>query len=284
VKVYAPGTDLATLDGEAPYNVMFGPDICGASKKMVHVILGKKGDNHLITKKIACESDVFSHAYTLIIKPDNTYSVLIDNKEKESGTLGDDWEILEPKQIKDPNESKPEDWVDSPKMDDPEDVKPDDWDDVPAMIPDEEAEKPEDWDDDMDGEYEVPMVPNPDFRGEWRPKRIDNPDYKGAWEHPLIDNPDFEDDPTLYHFNSGAVGIDVWQVKSGSIFDDILVTDDVDYAKEVAEKAIEAAEVEAADKKVADDEKAAKQAEERKAQEEDFEEEDEDLLDDHDEL
>lgn len=38
--------------GETPYNVMFGPDICGPTKR-VHVILTKNGINHLIKKEIS---------------------------------------------------------------------------------------------------------------------------------------------------------------------------------------------------------------------------------------
>jgi len=62
--------------------------------------------------------------YTLIVRSDNTYVVKIDNKEAQSGSLEDDWDFLPPKQINDPEAKKPEDWVDSPKMDDPEDTKP----------------------------------------------------------------------------------------------------------------------------------------------------------------
>merc|ERR1712013_757735 len=51
--------------------------------------------------------------------------------------------------------------------------------------------KPEDWDDEMDGEWEPPMIDNPEYKGEWKPRQIDNPDYKGAWVHPEIDNPDY---------------------------------------------------------------------------------------------
>jgi len=244
VKVYAPDTNLATLDGKSPYNIMFGPDICGSSKKMLHVILGKKGDNHLITKQINCETDVYTHAYTLILKPDNTYSVLIDNKQAQSGSLTDDWDILEPKLIKDPEQSKPEDWVDEALMDDPDHVKPDDWDNEPEFIEDPESQEPADWSEEDDGVFEPSTIRNPSYKGEWIRNQIENPDYAGHWEHPLIANPEHEDDPSLYQFNSGAIGIDLWQVKSGTIFDDILVTDDVEYAEEVAEKAIAAAEEE----------------------------------------
>jgi len=287
VKVYPESSDvdLAEIDTEN-YNIMFGPDICG-SKKMVHLIFSNNGKNHLIKKNIRPPGDVFSHAYTLILSSDNTYRVLIDNEEVESGSLEDDWDILEPKKIEDPEASKPDDWVDIKMMDDPEDVKPDDWDSIPEMIEDPEAEKPEDWDDDMDGEWEVPMVPNPEYKGEWAPRQIENPDYQGQWVHPLIDNPAFKSDPSLYAYNSGAIGIDIWQVKSGTIFDDILVTNNVEEAKEAANKIIERAAAEA-EAKTAHEEKVAAEnklkSEEMAKQDADFEEEDDDVEDERDEL
>ena len=36
---------------------------------------------------------------------------------------------------------------------------------MPEHIADPDATKPDDWDDDMDGEWEPPMVDNPDFKG-----------------------------------------------------------------------------------------------------------------------
>jgi calreticulin len=51
----------------------------------------------------------------------------------------------------------------------------------------------------------------------------------------MIDNPDFKDDPELYVFPSlKYLGIELWQVKSGTLFDNILVSDDPEYAKTVA--------------------------------------------------
>lgn len=38
-----------------------------------------------------------------------------------------------------------------------------DWD-KPENIPDPDAKKPEDWDEDMDGEWEPPMIPNPEYK------------------------------------------------------------------------------------------------------------------------
>lgn len=288
VKIYPdePDLDLATVDTEK-YNIMFGPDICG-SKKMVHLIFNYNGENHLIKKSIRPPNDVYSHAYTLILSPDNTYKVLIDNKEAESGSLSDDkdYDMLAPKRIQDPKAEKPSDWVDAKMMVDESDVKPENWDDIPAEIPDEESEEPDDWDEEEDGVYEVPMVPNPEYQGEWEPRTIENPDYKGPWEHPLVDNPDFKDDPTLYAFNSGAIGIDIWQVKSGSVFDDLLVTNDVEEAKKAAEAIIERSAAEAAAKKFFDDEKAEEKklkAEEMAKQDADFQDEEDDIEEEDDE-
>merc|ERR1711924_301972 len=66
-----------------------------------------------------------------------------------------------------------------------------------------------------------------------------------------------------------TVGIDVWQVKSGTIFDNILITDDVDYAKSHAEKTWKAQkDGEKAMKEKADEEKRKKDEEDRKKREE----------------
>ncbi|KAK9729634.1 Calreticulin-1 [Basidiobolus ranarum] len=235
LKVLPPGVDLEKFDGETKYNVMFGPDICGPDRK-VHVILNHNNVNHLIKKPIIPPSDQMTHLYTLIIKPDLTYSVLIDNKEEATGGLLEDWDILPPKTIKDPEAKKPEDWVDNATIPDPEDKKPEGYDDIQALIADPEAKKPEDWDDEDDGEWESPMIDNPDYNGPWEPKTIPNPDYKGPWVHPEIPNPEYKEDKDLYVYESGNVAFDLWQVKAGTIFDNILITDDAAYAKEFAEK------------------------------------------------
>jgi len=53
----------------------------------------------------------------------------------------------------------------------------------------------------------------------------------------LIDNPDYKDDPYIYAFDSlKHIGIELWQVKSGTLFDNILITDDPEYAKKFAEE------------------------------------------------
>merc|ERR1712227_702494 len=263
------------FEGSSPYNIMFGPDICGATKK-THVIFNYKGKNLDKKKEVRAESDTLSHLYTLIVKPDNTYEVQIDMSKVDSGSLTDGWDFLEPKQIRDPEEKKPADWVDEAEIDDPEDKKPEGYDDIPAKIADPKAKKPDDWDDESDGAWEAPQIDNPEYKGAWKAKRIKNPAYKGVWEAKLIDNPKYVADDTLYKYDAfSTAGIDIWQVKSGTIFDNILITDDVDYAKSHGEKTWKAQkDGEKAMKDKADEEKRkkdeaerAKKEEERKAKE-----------------
>ncbi|KAG7969372.1 hypothetical protein I3843_07G028500 [Carya illinoinensis] len=106
MKLLSGEIDQKKFGGDTPYSIMFGPDICGYSTKKVHAILHYKETNHLIKKDVPCETDQLSHVYTFILKPDATYSILIDNVEKQSGSLYSDWSILPPKKIKDPEAKK----------------------------------------------------------------------------------------------------------------------------------------------------------------------------------
>jgi len=268
LKLLPEGLDQATFNGDSAYNIMFGPDICGAGHRIVHFILNKRGENRLIKRNVAAESDEFTHTYTAVLNKDNTYAIYVDGEKKQDGAIEDDWTILAPKKINDPSKSKPADWVDDAMMDDPEDKKPADWDSIPAEIADPEAKKPEDWDDDLDGTWEAPKIPNPEYKGVWRAKRISNPAYKGPWVHPQIDNPEYKPDATLYSFDSHAfLGIEIWQVKAGTIFDNFLVTDDLNAALEKAKALNAVREGEKAAKKAADDKAAAAAADAAKESE-----------------
>mmetsp|Transcript_7602 Transcript_7602/g.20771 ORF Transcript_7602/g.20771 Transcript_7602/m.20771 type:complete len:402 (-) Transcript_7602:561-1766(-) len=243
IKLFPKGVDQQKLHGgedEDKYNIMFGPDICGYTKR-THFILNHKDKNHLISKDMTCKSDTLTHVYTLILKPDRTFEVLVDGESERSGNIIDEFDILPPKEIKDPAVSKPEDWVDEKMIDDPEDVKPEGYDDIPKEIADPEATKPEDWDDEDDGEWEPPMISNPEYKGPWKAKRIENPEYKGEWEHPMIANPEFVDDEQIGKYSSFAVAaFEVWQVKSGTIFDNLILTDDPAEAEKLRKETWEA--------------------------------------------
>jgi len=288
VKVFPSTMDQTDMHGESPYNIMFGPDICGPGTKKVHVIFSHKGKNHLVKKDIRCKDDVFTHLYTLILDAsDHSYEVLIDNESVEKGLLTDDWDMLPAKKIKDPEAKKPsqEEHDEREKIDDPEDTKPEDWE-KPEHIADPDATKPEDWDDEMDGEWEAPMIDNPEYKGEWKPRQIDNPAYKGKWVHPEIDNPEYdaEEEASLGVYEDfGAIGLDLWQVKSGTIFDNFLITDDPEHAKKVGEETFGVTKD--AEKKMKDeqDEVERKKAEEEAKNAEPEEDEDDEDEDDDDE-
>jgi len=268
LKLLPAGYDPKKFNGDTPYAIMFGPDICGGTKR-THVIFTYKGKNLLIKNDVPCEHDTLSHVYTLIVKPDQTFRVLIDNEEKRAGNLIEAFDFLPSKEIPDPNAKKPEDWVDNPKLPDPTDVKPKGHDDIPQQINDPDAKKPEDWDDDLDGEWTAPMIDNPEFKGPWKPKMIDNPDYKGPWVHPKVPNPEYYEEDAIYAYdNLAGIGLEIWQVKSGTTFDNILVTDDEALAKKEAEESMSKLKEQKAKKEKEDEEQRKKFEEDRKKEEE----------------
>ena len=113
------------------------------------------------------------------------------------------------------------------------------------------------------------MIDNPEYKGVWKPRQIDNPAYKGPWIHPEIDNPDYVEDPNLYLYNDiGMIGIDLWQVKSGTIFDNIIITDSVQRAEEFGQKTWGKTRVPEQKMKTKQDEEEQKKLEEERKQRE----------------
>merc|ERR1711934_760853 len=163
-------------------------------------------------------------------------------------------------------------WADEAMIDDPEDKKPDDWVEEKRIV-DPEAKKPDDWDDEEDGEWEAPMKDNPEYKGEWSIKRISNPDYKGIWEAKKIANPAYKfDDKVTEYKDFGFIGFDLWQVKGNTIFDNIIITDDVAEADAFVAKW---EKLNAFEKEKLEEEKAAKAAE-KPADDEEGEDDDDD--------
>ena len=125
---------------------------------------------------------------------------------------------------------------------------PDGWlEHEPDMVPDPKAEKADDWDDDMDGDWEAPLIENPNCKdapgcGPWSKPMIDNPNYKGKWSAPLINNPNYKGkwkprkipNPDYFHDPQpfkmtpiGAVGIELWSMSNDIYFDNLLITSDL---------------------------------------------------------
>ncbi|GIL85126.1 hypothetical protein Vretimale_9965 [Volvox reticuliferus] len=256
-----------------PYSIMFGPDRCGATSK-VHLILrhrnpvnGSIAEKHLASSP-APETNDFTHLYTLKIFPDHKYEILVDGKVRSSGSLLDPSTLqpplLPPRDLPDPDDKKPADWVDVAEIPDLNAVKPGDWDDremiedekavkprgwldnEPALISDPAAKRPEEWDEEEDGVWEPKQIPNPKckvgcgpwirpmkrnpaFKGAWKPPLIKNPAYKGPWVQKTIPNPDFFEVEEPIRSGVGAIGavaLELWTIDSGYIFDNILITRD----------------------------------------------------------
>merc|ERR1719217_1356410 len=242
------------------YNIMFGPDKCGYTKR-THLIFNYDGKNVLKKSDLAYkqEGEGTSHLYRLVVKPDNTVRVEVDQEKLYEGSIKEDWEVLKPKEINDPDDKKPDDWV------------------TEKRIVDAEAKKPDDWDDEEDGEWEAPMKDNPDYKGDWKAKRISNPEYKGVWEAKKIDNPEYVDDDEIYKFDEfGFIGFDLWQGKGGTIFDNIIITDDKAEADAFAGKWKTLSEVEKAKKEEDDKKKAEEDAKKADSSDDDDDDDDED--------
>ncbi|XP_058496256.1 calmegin [Solea solea] len=220
--------DLDEFHDRTPYTIMFGPDKCGEDYKLHLIFRHLNPLNKDLEEKHAKRADIDlkkfytdkkTHLYTLVLNPDNSYEMLIDQSSVSRGNLLHDVvpPVNPPKEIDDPHDSKPDDWDERAKIPDPEAVKPDDWDeDAPAKVEDPDAmkpegwlddeaeftadpnaEKPEDWDEEMDGEWEAPQISNPACEtapgcGEWKRPMINNPQYKGKWKAPLVDNPNYQ--------------------------------------------------------------------------------------------
>jgi len=282
VKVGPKMADAKAFGDPTAYNIMFGPDKCGYNKR-THLIFNYDGKNVLKKSDLSYkqEDEGTSHLYTMILKPDNTVRVEIDQEKIYEGSVKEDWEVLKAKRISDPEDKKPEDWSDDSMIDDPEDKKPDDWVEEKRIV-DSEAKKPDDWDDEEDGEWEPPMKDNDAYKGEWFVKRISNPAYKGVWTAREIDNPDYKDDDEIYAYDDfGFIGFDLWQVKSGSIFDNVIICDDRAEADEFAKKWKALNEVEKAKKKEEDDAKSKEDELKKKdeAADDDDDDDDDDLED-----
>lgn len=266
-----------------PYVIMFGPDKCGVTNK-IHFIFNHKNPKTGVyeEKQIMLAPSVrlvkTTELYTLIVHPNNTYIIKQNGEGVKNGSLFEDFNpaVNPQKEIDDPKDTKPEDWVDDAKIPDPDAKKPDDWDeDAPFEIVDEdakkpddwleneelqvsdpEAQKPEDWDDEEDGDWVAPKIPNPkcaeaagcgpwtkpmknnpDYKGTWTAPIIDNPAFKGYWSPRQIKNPDYYEDKHPANFEPmGAIGFEIWTMQSDILFDNIYIGHSVEDAEKLAQE------------------------------------------------
>lgn len=231
------------VSNKTDYKIMFGPDRCENSN-LIHFIIKHKGTEKSLKIPPASNLANKSHVYSLVIRKNNEFEILIDGEKIRIGNLLTDlYPPVNEREIADPTDKKPLDWVDDEYIIDEKAVKPDDWNEdepeyipdpaktkppkgwllnEPKTIPDPNLKKPEDWDDEVYGEWEPPHISNPKcerapgcgpyepplilnekYQGKWEPPRFRNPMYRGPWRPRLIPNPNFVED--LHPHNFGEI-------------------------------------------------------------------------------
>ncbi|EAX96733.1 Calreticulin family protein [Trichomonas vaginalis G3] len=220
--------------------LIFGPEFKYFSGK-IHLKfvyqnkLSRVYEEHVLKNPPAIYLDGLNHLLTLMLKPDETFTIFYDGEPYFNGSLLTDFEppFGGHEIIPDPDDIKPKDWDEREMIVDETAVKPADWDDnakpvikdpstqppegwlvdEQPFIPDPSATKPKDWDDNLFGEFIPPIIPNPKCHapgvvgcGHWEPSYIKNPNYRGIWKKPLIKNPNYKGKwvqkriPNKYHY------------------------------------------------------------------------------------
>jgi hypothetical protein len=214
--------------------------------------------------------DSLSHLYTLILRLNGTFEMLIDDRSIRNGTFLADFTppLFEPPTMDDPNDRKPDDWVDDILVPDPNAVKPADWDDdapeflpgrsktpppgwrtdIPPRIPQPYARKPDTWDEDAFGPWQAPEIPNPaclgipgcgpytpakrhnpKAKGVWQAPYVRNPRYIGEWRARQIPNPAYHGQSTDFPIpNLTAIGFNFWAANRDIAVTNIIIANDED--------------------------------------------------------
>lgn len=267
-----PDFDPLKLTNETKQFIMFGPDKCYEKNQVAFSFQHKnpktqKSIEKFVISPPSIPKDTLNHLYTIIIKKDGSFKILIDNKVEKRGNYKNSFNpsIIPDKLIPDSSVKKPEDWDDQEYIIDESKKKPSSWDDrefipdpkrvkpphgwlineEPTII-DSNSKKPTNWDDELLGEwippnipnpkckvgcgpYTPPMIKNPKYKGEWTPPVKKNPHYKGPWEPPKIPNPDYFIDNQPFNFPPlYGVGFELWTVDGDTAFNNIVIADDED--------------------------------------------------------
>ncbi|KAL6995719.1 hypothetical protein U1Q18_005853 [Sarracenia purpurea var. burkii] len=87
------------------------------------------------------------------------------------------------------------------------------------------------------GEWKRPTKLNLAYKGKWQAPLIDNPNYKGLWKSQEIPNPNyFELDKPDFE-PIAAIGIEIWTMQDGILFDNILIASNEKVAESYRDKA-----------------------------------------------
>uniref|UniRef100_A0A5S6QV96 Calreticulin n=1 Tax=Trichuris muris TaxID=70415 RepID=A0A5S6QV96_TRIMR len=214
IKLLSAKVNQTDFHSDSPYYIMFGPDIC-ADAKVLRIIFNYNGTYFTWNQKVSCKAGRLTHVYTLIIHHNLTYDVLIDLRVAKSGLLLEDFEFSDP--ISKPNAK-------TGKLSSSEGMPP-----SSNLNPEAPTQG-----DTLDKNFEDHDVSKSSAKscgnkndGE---KKEEKHTCSADSQEPTTKAYKLQFMDLNFYKGIGALGIDVWQVKSGTIFDNILVTDDKEYA------------------------------------------------------
>ncbi|CDW57506.1 calreticulin [Trichuris trichiura] len=218
IKLLPAGTNLSEFNSKTPYHIMFGPDICGIELRVIRAIIRRDGKEFTLKKPLTCEDDEYTHFYTLIIHPNQTYEIRVDNRVRMAGNIIDDFDLHIPYMVRNYKTRKPSDWddriflrnksapLDNGKSYVEEDIK------FETMYNSKHR-------------YD-----ETEFVGRAPQGYIRNRNYRGRWQRPyIIKRNGGEKNLQLDHGSIGAVGFDLWIITPEIVFDNILITDDTNH-------------------------------------------------------
>ncbi|KAJ3110111.1 hypothetical protein HK100_003150 [Physocladia obscura] len=93
---YDPSFTPAAFSDKSPYTIMFGPDRCGSTNKVHFIFRHKNPKTGVIEEKhlnspVTAKIDKLTNVYTLVVRPDNSFDVLINDESVKSGSLLEDF-------------------------------------------------------------------------------------------------------------------------------------------------------------------------------------------------
>lgn len=279
IKLLAAPSGPNQFSDVSPFEIMFGPDICGSDNKVAFVVkkhvVNSTVESTLRTPPMA-RANFITNLYTLVVYPNNDMEIRINGEVAKAGNMINTPHFMVPplsipEYIPDPDASRPDDWDDRRYIFDRNVEKPADWDakhglkwipnpEVPKpsgwnddetqqeFIRDPQAQKPAEWDDEEDGAWNAPLIRNPqclygcgrweapkivnaDYKGEWVPPAIENPAYQGEWKPPMKKNPNYSSKVQAHILPVDAIGIEVWSMQSGIMFNNVYLGNSVSEAE-----------------------------------------------------
>ncbi|KAJ3436639.1 calreticulin-3 [Anaeramoeba flamelloides] len=205
-KLFDTNFSPENFSAEDQYLIMFGPDECGVNGTPLHIILNYRGNYYKWRKNANFKIGERTKIYTLVFNPNNTYQVYIDMEMIDSGEIFHDFGVYTTKTISKifSNERDSEIYF----------TENTEHENNSESESESETETESETESEGNSKEEIEIL----FE---EAEQIDNPKYVSPNELHVFENLDY-------------LGIDIFQVESGTIFDSFLICDNFTYAMEFA--------------------------------------------------